>query len=129
MEQHRQFAVNHGNACNQWGTALRQIIFSLDASHVEQGNQGGPAVLPDNEVNVVHFLNVSSTAHVIDAPTQFPINPIAPLAPLNSSAPADFPPSTNENTPNEDSGVTSSAQNEPRTNTSKTSRFGRILHI
>lgn len=129
MEQHRQLVVNHGNTCSQWGTALRQIICSLDASHVEQVNQEGPAVLPDNEVNAVHFLNVSSTAHVIDAPTPFPMNPIAPIAPLDTSAPPNFPLSTNENAPNEDNRVTPSTQNEPRTNTSKTSRFGPILHI
>lgn len=127
-EQHRQLTVNHINACHQWGTALRQLILSLDETHGEQSNQDGPAVLPENEFNVVQLLNVSSTAHVVDGTAiPFAINPIDPIAPLESNVSAHLPPSSNKNVNNnEDSGLPQIADRERRTSKS---RFGRIIHI
>lgn len=118
-ELHRQLIVNHINACNQWGTALRQIILSIDGSFDEQSNQDGTAVLPDNEINVVQFLNVASTAHVIDAASPFAINPIEPIETLEPIE------SNNENV--NDGSQPSTEQ--PKANNSKFGRFGRIIHI
>lgn len=119
--------MNHINACHQWGTALRQIILSIDEAHGEQSIQDGPAVLPDNEVNVVQLLNVSSTAHVIDGAIPFSMNPIDPPALLESNDSASLPTPTpiNEIVNEGDSG-TPPLTNEPRISKSK---FGRILHI
>lgn len=127
-EQHRQLIVNHTNACHQWGTALRQIILSLDETYGEQSNHDGPAVLPENEVNVVQFLNVGSTAHVIDGVSPFPINPIEPIAPLELNASTSLPLSNIETANSIDDTLVQS-NDEPRTSKSKSSRFGRILHI
>lgn len=124
-ELHRQLVVNHINACHQWGTALRQIILSIDEAQGEQSNQDGPAVLPDNEVNVVQLLNVSSTAHVIDGTIPFSMNSIDPPAPLEPNDSASLPTPINEIVNEGDSGTPPSC-NEPRISKSK---FGRILHI
>lgn len=124
-EFHRQLVVNHINACSQWGTALRQVILSLDDTHAGERNaQDGPAVLPDAEVYVVQFLNVSSAPHVFDAiPSSFNPNPV-----IGSDVPADLNTSnsTLAETNTENAAIETDAETTSR---SKTSRFGKILHI
>lgn len=128
-EQHRQLAVNHINACNQWGTALRQIILSLDETQSGASNHDGPAVLPENEVNVVQFLNIGSMAHVIEGTAPFAVNPVEPIATLESNASEHFSLPTNDNINDNGERVLPEPINEPSTNKSKNGRFGRILHI
>lgn len=121
--------MNHINACNQWGTALRQIILSLDETHGGPGNHDGPAVLPENEVNVVQFLNVGSMAHVIEGTAPFAINQIEPISPLETNASENLPPPTNENANYNEERALTQSNDEPSSSKSKNGRFGRILHI
>lgn len=121
--------MNHINACNQWGTALRQIILSLDETHSGPSNHDGPAVLPENEVSVVQFLNVGSMAHVIEGSAPFAINSIEPIATLETNASENVPLPTNDNANNNEDRVLSQSFDEPSSSKSKNGRFGRILHI
>lgn len=106
----------------QWATALRQIIFSLapdDASECDKSDM--PAVLPDNELNVVHLLNVTSTPTVIDANPSFNLLS-QPNVITNQPAAMDQPNFVQDEQQSE-------KPVEPNQPPKLKSRFGPILHL
>lgn len=110
------------NVSTQWATALRQIIYSNDDSS-QQEAQDCPATLPDNELNIVQLLNVSSTPHIIDSNTLLP-QPSAFIAqPLDSSDQSNANVIYSEQS-SENQEKPAEPESKPRS-----SRFGRILHL
>lgn len=120
-EEHRFLVTHHINTSMQWATALRQIIHSISGIESSSSNEAEPTVLPNNEVNTVQFMDVSTKPIVLDAspfPSQVPIIPVsAPVLPNNN--PTDDVASNLENV----------QLSESSSSKSKTSRFGRILHL
>lgn len=118
-EEHRFLVTHHINASTQWATALRQIIHSVSGIESSCSNEADPDVLTSNEA--VQFMDISTKPVVLDAspfPPQVPIIPeSAPILPINN--PTDDVVSNAEN----------QQSNESSSSKSKTSRFGRILHL
>lgn len=117
--------VQHINLCTQWGTALRQVILSIELADADQDKQSGPAVLPDNEINVVQFLNVASTPSIIDDPALLPIN-------SNSSTIVSQPilePQCADASSVQDKNAAPIEEDTQNPTKSKFGRFGRILHL
>lgn len=120
-EEYRFLVTHHINASTQWATALRQIIHSISGIESLSSKNGDPVGLPSNEVNTVQFMDVSTKPVGVDSsplPPQVPNIPVsAPVLPINH--------------PTDDvaSNVENEQSNEPSSSKSKTSRFGRVLHL
>lgn len=115
-EQHRLLVTHHTNVSAQWATALRQIIHSISTDESEPSDE--PLVLPDNEINVVQFMDVSSEPVVLDA---------TPFVPINAPS----PPSLIEPIPfvTESNVETFAPQESEESVKPKSGRFGPILHL
>lgn len=116
MDKHRILGTTFVSLSMQWATALRHLILinSTNSSEADEGQSisGGFA---DN-LDAVPFLDVSSNAGVLNAP----VLPIDTIQVVNQA----------------DQTTTNQASIEPerencdlKSSTTKSSRFGRILHL
>lgn len=119
-KQHRLIATHHINISTQWATALRQIINSISFGEpTELNDDHEPTLLPNDEINAVQFMNISSKPIVLD--------PIPSYLPQTLNNPISLP--VEQLTTAEINQNNETHANELNSSKSKSGRFGPILHL
>lgn len=125
-EQHRLLVTHHMNVSTQWATALRQIIHSILADASGSLNNNEPVVLPDNEMNVVQFMDVSAKPVVLDAMASPFFQPSVNSLPAPIKSASFVTESTHSDVQTHD---TQPIEDNSMKSKSKGGRFGPILHL
>lgn len=111
--------------CSQWGTALRQLIFSIDDNSNCDENTDAAIVLPGtalNNENQVQLLNINAMPSVLDGSDSFP------LVGENSFSSNCMATTSSDSTPAQIS-INKPVETAANVTKPKAGRFGRILHL